>query len=349
MKVALAGTAVGAGALALAIVLCVFAHLQLAGPYLFAWLFWIGLPLGALPILMLIELIGGKLEVILGATLHGIILALAPLALLSLPILVRPSAFYTWARDGGTPAVNTFYMQPGFFDARMIVYLAIWLVLAAIFLVPARRRVAAAVGLIVHSLIVTLAAFDWAMSLEPDWHSSEYGLLLLCGQMLGALALAASWCFGPGKGDDSHDTGTLLLSGVVVWLYLQTMQFIILYTGNLPSEIPWLIRRESGVWFGVMLLLLLCEFIIPFFGLIGAKIRDNPRAVAVLGVLILFGHLLDTAWLVLPPFNGNAGAFIEDILTVIGIGGIAIGGGWSLALYWRPLKPTARERMADHG
>jgi hypothetical protein len=349
MRVALASTAIGAGALMLAIVLCVFAHFQLAGAYLFAWLFWIGLPLGALPILMLIELIGGKLDEILGTTLRGIILALAPLALLSLPILVRPSAFYTWARDGGTSAINTFYMQPGFFDARTIVYLAIWLVLAAIFLVPARRRVAAAVGLIVHSLIVTFAAVDWAMSIEPDWHSSEYGLLLLCGQMLGALALAASWCFGPAKGDDSHDTGTLLLSGVVVWLYLQAMQFIILYTGNLPSEIPWLIRRESGAWFGVMLLLLLCEFVVPFFGLIGAKIRDNPHAVAALGVLIFFGHLLDTAWLVLPPFNGNPGAFVEDILAVLGIGGLAIGGGWTLGMYWRPLKPTPRERLADHG
>jgi hypothetical protein len=222
-------------------------------------------------------------------------------------------------------------------------------VLAAMFLVPQRRRVAAAIGLIVHSLIVTLAAFDWAMSVEPDWHSSEYGLLLLCGQMLGALALAAAWRFGPGRSDDSHDTGTLLLGGVVVWLYLQAMQYIVIYTGDLPSEIPWLQLRESGIWLGLMLLLLLCEFVVPFFALIGAKLRDNPRAVAAIGVLILFGHLLDTAWLVLPPFDGSAGGFIEDILTVIGIGGLAIGGGWWLGVYWRPRQPPASESMADHG
>jgi hypothetical protein len=349
MRAALVSSAIGTGALALAILLAVFAHFQLAGAYLFAWLFWIGLPLGALPVLMLIELIGGKLDAVLGTTLRGIILLLPGLALLIAPILIRPSAFYSWARSGGTPAGNPFYLQTGFFDARAIVYLAIWLVLAAMFLVPERRRVAAAVGLVIHSLIVTLAAFDWAMSIEPDWHSSEYGLLWLCGQMLGALALAAAWCFGPGKGDDSHDTGTLLLSGVVVWFYLQAMQFIILYTGDLPSEIPWLLRRESGIWFGVMLLLLLCEFALPFFGLIGAKIRNNPRAVAALGVVILFGHLLDTAWLVLPPFGGGAGALIEDILTVIGIGGLAIGGGWWLGIQWRPRLPPATERMADHG
>jgi hypothetical protein len=349
MRAALVSSGIGAVALALAILLCVFAHFQLAGAYLFAWLFWIGLPLGALAILMLIELIGGKLEIILGATLRGIILALAPLALLSLPMLIRPSAFYSWARDGGTPAGNPFYMQPGFFDARTIIYLAIWLILASIFLIPARRRIAAAIGLIIHSLIISLAAFDWAMSLEPDWHSSEYGLLLLCGQMLGALALAAAWRFGPGKGDDSHDTGTLLLGGVVVWLYLQAMQYIVIYAGDLPSEIPWLVRRESGVWFAVMLLLLVCEFVVPFFGLIGAKIRNNPSAVALFGVAILFGHLLDTAWLVLPPFDGGGGAFIEDILTLIGIGGLAIGGGWLLGVYWLPGQPIARERRTDHG
>jgi hypothetical protein len=348
MRAIATSLAIGAGALVLAILLCVFAHFRLAGAYLFAWLFWIGLPLGALPILMLIELIGGKLDAILGATLRGIIPSLAPLALLIAPILIRPSAFYSWARSGGTPAGNPFYLQPGFFDTRAIIYLAIWLVLAAMFLAPERRRVAAAIGLVIHSLLITLAAFDWAMSIEPDWHSSEYGLLLLCGQMVGALALAAAWCFGPGKGADSHDTGTLLLSGVVVWLYLQAMQFIILYTGDLPSEIPWLIRRESGIWLGVMLLLLLCEFAVPFFGLIGKKVRDNPRAVAAFGVMILFGHLLDTSWLVLPPFGGGGGAFIEDILAVIGIGGLAIGGGWWLGAYW-PRRPTPQERMADHG
>ena len=348
MRAALASSAIGGGALALAILFGVVAHFQLAGAYLFAWLFWIGLPLGALAILMLIELIGGKLYAILGATLRGIILSLAPLALLIAPILIRPSAFYPWARSDGTPAGNPFYLQPGFFDARAVIYLAIWIVLGAMFLVPERRRVAAAIGLVIHSLLITLAAFDWAMSIEPDWHSSEYGLLLLCGQMVGALALAAVWCFGSAKGADSHDTGMLLLSGVVVWLYLQAMQFIILYTGDLPSEIRWLLRRESGVWLGVMLLLLVCEFVVPFFGLIGAKIRDNPRAVAALGVVILFGHLLDTAWLVLPPFDGGVGAFIEDILTVIGIGGLAIGGGTWLGAYWQP-RPAQHERMADHG
>lgn len=349
MKTALACSAIGAASLVLAVLLCAFANFSLAGAYLFAWLFWIGLPLGALPVLMLIELIGGKLEVILGATLRGILLMLAPLALLILPILIRPSAFYSWARSGGTPPGNAFYLQTGFFDARAIIYLAIWLVLGAMFLAPERRRVAAAIGLIVHSLVITLAAFDWAMSIEPDWHSSEYGLLLLCGQMLGALALAAAWRFGLGKGDDSHDTGTLLLGGVVVWLYLHAMQYIVIYTGDLPSEIPWLLRRQSGLWLALMMALVLCEFVVPFFALIGAKIRDNPRAVAALGAVILLGHLLDTAWLVLPPFEGNAGAFIEDVLTLIGIGGLAIGGGWWLGAYWWPRQPAPHERMADRG
>jgi hypothetical protein len=341
--------AIGVVAMVLARLLSLFAHTPLAGAYLFAWLFWLGLPLGALAILMLIELIGGRLDTVLGATLRTVTLSLAPLAILSAPILLRPSAFYPWARAGGIPPDNPFYLQPGFFDLRAIVYLAIWLVLAALFLTPVRRRVLAAVGLIVHSLIVTFAAFDWAMSLEPHWHSSEYGLLLLCGQMLGALALAAVWRFGPGKGDDSHDTGTLLLGGVIVWLYLQTMQFIVIYDGNLPVEIPWLQLRENGVWRDLLLLSLLCEFLVPFFALIGARVRNDPRAVAALGVLILVGHLLDTAWLVLPPFGMSIGLFIEDILTLIALGGFALAGGCFVARHWLPHQPLGTEGMADHG
>jgi hypothetical protein len=342
--------AIGAMALVLGVLLSVVARISMAGAYLFAWLFWIGVPLGALAVLMLIELIGGKLDDILSATLRGIILALAPLALLIAPILIWLGAFYPWARDGGTTPINRFYLQPAFFDLRAILYLAIWLVLAALFLVPARRRLAAAIGLVIHSLIVTFAAFDWAMSIEPDWHSSEYGLLLLCGQMVGALALAAAWRFGPGKAADAKETGTLLLGGVIVWFYLQTMQFIVLYTGNLPTEIPWLMRREQGSWGALLLLLLLCHFIVPFFALIGARMRDNARAVAGIAALILFGHLLDTAWLILPPFGGGLGALLQDVLALIGVGGLAVGAAWYLAIHYLPRhQPQPGERIADHG
>jgi hypothetical protein len=336
-------------AIVLARLLSLLAHIPLAGAYLFAWLFWIGLPLGALAILMLIELIGGKLDAVLSSTLRLIMLSLAPLAILVAPMLLRPGAFYPWARSGGTPPDNPFYLSPAFFDLRAIVYLATWLVLGALFLVPTRRRVLAAVGLMIHSLVVTFAAFDWAMSLEPKWHSSEYGLLLLSGQMLGALALAAAWRFGPGKGVDSHDTGTLLLSGVIVWLYLQTMQFIVIYDGDLPVEIPWLQLRENGGWRDLLLVLLLCEFLVPFFALIAAKVRNNPRAVAALGAVILVGHLLDTAWLVLPPFGVGFGLFVEDILALIALGSFAVAGGCFVARYWLARQPRETERVADHG
>ena len=35
---------------------------------------------------------------------------------------------------------------------------------------------------------MTFAAVDWAMSLEPHWYSTIYGILIIGGQVLSAFA-----------------------------------------------------------------------------------------------------------------------------------------------------------------
>ena len=40
-----------------------------------------------------------------------------------------------------------------------------------------------------------------------------------------------------------HDLGKLLLAFVMLWAYFSFSQFLIIWAGNLPEEIPFFLRR----------------------------------------------------------------------------------------------------------
>ena len=55
-----------------------------------------------------------------------------------------------------------------------------------------RLQVFSGPGIAVYGLGMTFAAIDWLMSLEPDWYSTIYGMLVAAGQILPALAFAVT-------------------------------------------------------------------------------------------------------------------------------------------------------------
>ena len=95
------------------------------------------------------------------------------------------------------------------------------------------------------------------MSLEPKWYSTIYGVLLIIGQGVSAMAfmiLVAAMISGRGevegldKPETFNDLGNLLLAFTMLWAYLSFSQFLIIWAGNLAEEIPWYIRRLHGGW-----------------------------------------------------------------------------------------------------
>ena len=52
----------------------------------------------------------------------------------------------------------------------------------------AKMQMLSAGGLVVYGLTITFASFDWLMSLEPHWFSTIYGVLIMGGQGLSAMA-----------------------------------------------------------------------------------------------------------------------------------------------------------------
>src|SRR5260370_20542641 len=82
-------------------------------------------------------------------------------------------------------------------------------------------------------------------------------MLFMIGQALCALALCIVVISRIGverplsavaNADTLHDLGKLMLAFIMVWAYFSFSQFLIIWSGNLPEEIPWYLRRFQGGW-----------------------------------------------------------------------------------------------------
>ena len=320
-----AALALGVAALALAVALGVFAGVRVMPSYLAAWLFFVSVPLGALPLVMGCDLAGAGLSPLADA-LRRLLAMLPVAAMLGVPVLFGVHGLYGWAR-APLPGFAGGWYTPGFFTARAVVFLILWMLLAFVFArPPARgdmgRRGIAVAGLALHLVMGTLAASDWAMSLEPGLGSSSFGLLMIAAQC--GIAVSAAVLTQPRL--PVAQAGGLLLALLGAWAFLQFTQFLIVWSADLPREIVWYTRRDAGwgraaEWLAAALLLT------P----LAVAMADRMTWLAGVAAIVLLLHLIGMLWLVTPALRGRFVVTPADALALIGVGGTTIGLGLMLA------------------
>lgn len=249
--------------------------------------------------------------------------------------------FYPWARGevGHAPPYwfKHAWLSPGFFAARTLLYVAIWLILARWWTRPQRLPGSggAAATLVLLGLTTSLAAFDWIMSLEPAWFSTMFGVGQFAGSFLGALAalvLFVAWLRHSGRGAEDvgtaqlHDLGKLLFGFSCFWMYIWFSQYLLIWYTNIPEESVYYVRRTHGFWWPLMLLNVTLNWGIPFVALLPRPAKCSWRAMAIVAGIVLVGRWVDTYLLVLPGVAGD-----QPVL-----GWTEVGGGLLLvaALRW---------------
>jgi len=207
------------------------------------------------------------------------------------------------------------------------------------------------IGLLLYGLTATFAAVDWMMSLEPHWFSTIYGLLVIVGQVLSAFAfvIALASVFSDYEPLSTvmtpiqfHDLGKLMFAFVFIWAYLAFSQFLIIWSGNLPEEIPWYMARSSSGWQIVAIIVVLFHFALPFLLLLSRDLKKNPRMLATVAIGILVMRYVDLYWMVGPETHEH-GRMLHplDFLLPLGLGGL-----W-LSYYFRQLKSASLIPMND--
>jgi hypothetical protein len=170
-------------------------------------------------------------------------------------------------------------------------------------------------GILVYSLTMTACVIYWVMSLDPTWYSSVYGLLFLVGQGYSVLALGIIVTISLSAAEpfktilrqtEQHDLGKFTFAFVMLNIYLAFSQFLIIWSGNLPEEIPWYIDRFAGGWAIVITLDFLFHWLIPFSLLLSRDIKRNKKRLVMVCQWMIFAKAFDLFWLIEPNFKDAA-------------------------------------------
>ena len=318
--------------------------------WLIGFLFWLALPLGSLALVMLHHMTGGAWGFAIRRLLEAAMGTLPLLALAFLPIAFGMEHLYGWSLPGATAdpviAEKSAYLNEPFFLARAAGYFALWSGLA--FLLNRlsdrydrlgerkyvrRMRAVSGPGIALYGLAMTFASVDWAMSLEPHWFSTIYGVMFIVGQGRATLAFAIIVSLRLAKRepfsrwlsvDHFHDLGKLMFAFVMLWAYVAYSQYLIIWSGNLAEETPWYLARSAHGWDLVAMVLIATHFAVPFVVLLSKHTKRNPRALAGVAMWVFGMRLIDLYWLIVPAFHPE-GLYLHWMHLTIPV---ALGGLW---------------------
>jgi hypothetical protein len=342
--------------------------------WLFSFIFWLGLTLGSLVLLMLQYTSGGNW----GRLGRRIWEAAAGnwwlMFLFWLPIAIGVKRLYPWARIWDDPSKSAqllahygpdkihYYLNVPFFLVRGVIYFAGWAILYYFLKRWSIREEAGTTtpsqfvfiqnlsgfGIVFYGLTITFASIDWTMSLYPEWWSTVWGMLFMVGQVLTTFCFTI-WLFTRlseiepisriFKVDYLHDFGKLMFAFVVLWAYLSFSQWLIIWSGNMLSEIRWYLMRLQNGWQYFGTILIFVHFVFPFALLLSRNNKRSRKRIVAISFLVLFMRLVDLFWQTAPNFYPGTDAGLNNFhlldAAMYVICPIAMGGIWLFFFYLR--------------
>jgi hypothetical protein len=310
--------------------------------YLTAWIAVSAIPIGALAVLFTSYLVRAGWTRDLYEPLVGAALTMPVVAALFLPIVIGMSEIYPWTSDAELPSFKAAYLMPWFFVLRSFLYFGIWTALAVWAALAYGNDVSmkrsASAGLIIWALTSSWSGIDWMESIEPHFHSSIYGLFAIDFQLLAGLAfgiVAIAMLRRVRQMSNAAYSGTFL-SLLLLWAYMHAMQYIIIWTGNIPEEVVWYLKRLRDGWGFALWALYILQFIFPFFALLSEQVRSSSTALLYLATATLALRLLEAAVFILPPLGVSAYALILDLPAALLATGASFLLAWQVSLpMWR--------------
>ncbi|HEY1187886.1 MAG TPA: hypothetical protein VGE74_09525 [Gemmata sp.] len=220
------------------------------------------------------------------------------------------------------------------------------------------------IGLVIYAIINTAACTLWVMSLEPGWSSTMFPVIFTVNTFLTTLAFCLAMFLliadkPPFKGHMRPkfqlDMATLLLVFTLFWSYTSFSQFMLIWIGNLPEEIPYYLKRSNehghrSFWWFVSAGLIALHFALPFLLLLFRGIKLHPKRLRVVALYLLVICGVDVIWWIAPsaPVHNGFPAYLMDVGAVLGVGGV-----WLLYFVYqlkqRPIFPDNQAFLLPEG
>lgn len=338
--------------------------------YLVGFMFWLGVTLGSMTLLMLQYTSGGNWGIIGRRFWEAATKTLPLMFVLWLPIVFGMKSLFPWYQMSGDellPDRKALWLNPKLFVVRGIIYFILWGLWAWRLNRWSRTeedglgtpqkfvRIQnfSGAGIVMYGLTITFASVDWVMSLNPMWWSTVWGMLFMVGQCLTAFAFTI-WLLAQlspiepmsriFKTDFFHDYGKLMFAFVVLWAYLSFSQWLVIWQANITEEIRWYLDRVHGHWKIVATGLIFFHFVLPFALLLSRNLKRQPHRLVRMAVWIMLVRLVDLFWQVQPSFHTRG--IVEHgatetlaplnwqivLMNIVNV--LAIGGIWLTLFFW---------------
>jgi len=345
---------------------------QLFHSYLVNWFYFATLAVGGLFFVLLQHITRAGWSVVVRRLAEDVAATLPVVALLFVPLAFGVHALYPWAgHEAQDPVVmrKLAWLSEGPFLVRAAIYLVVWSLLGLWFwrqsqrqdqmgalALTRRMQAVAAPSMIVFAVTLTLASFDWVMSLAPRWYSTVFGGYIFGGTAMATFALLIVLVLllqGRGLFDGVvsmehfHDLGKLMFAFVVFWGYIGFSQFMLQWYANIPEETNWFAERLTPGWKPLTMAFVVGHFVVPFFFLLLRDVKRHRLGLWASALWLLAMEWLDLYWLIMPGlYHEGPRLHLLDVLTFLALG-LLFAGALAWTLRRRALVPVNDPRLVE--
>ena len=288
--------------------------------FLANFLLWMGISVAGPVFSAIFELTNARWASIQVREVAESLAGFLPLSLFFYLALVVGGAgsLYPWVVD--PPEVRAGWFSWTFFALRGGIALILLIVIGGKFMLASRQGRAdgsprpghlttlAVSTILVYVLVFSLVAIDLIMSMDPGWVSTLFPAYFFMGNLYAGLAMivvmSSLWRHWTGVEEwftraIAHDLGKILFGFCLLWTYFMWSQFLVIWYGNLPEELGFLVVRTTGSWASLAWVVLGLCFVVPFTLLLTRRMKQ-PHLLPIVSVVVLLGMWLERFLLVVP-------------------------------------------------
>jgi len=258
--------------------------------------------------------------------------ALIPFAvLLAIPVIFNLTGLYRWSSPSLVSTDSILQSKSPYLNINFFIYrfIAIYGCLTVLQYILKRNSIlqdddknqirtswnirVSALFMPIFAFGVTIISIDWAMSLEPHWYSTIFGVYYFSGVAIAGIS-SATFCiillhehgYLPQlKRGHFYNLGTLMFVFVNFWAYIAFSQFMLIWYANIPEETIWFVARWRNGWEYISVLLIIMNFAVPYFALLSQNAKMKLPRLKFIAVWMMLAHLLDIYWLVMPTYSAS--------------------------------------------
>lgn len=151
-------------------------------------------------------------------------------------------------------------------------------------------------------LYSTMVAWDFEMTLVPQWHSAIYGMQQFVSNFGMFLSFLVVWIYvlntrkcllRPVPSKVYNYIAQMMLAFTLLWIYTFFAQYLTIWYGNFPEETGRVFGMQNGDYTFIWWSMIALKFVIPFSSLCFPATRHNPIAINAVATCIITGTLFE--------------------------------------------------------